>query len=111
MLSTVIEYFLFIFTQQWNTILQQIWTKQRQISCKPPAEVNLMHRILPFAEYLTSKSWPIGRVIKNSSGFHRECTIKNKSTLLYLGQTSAKAEQAMTTLKDQHTYMRLNKAF
>ena len=102
---------MFLYTQLCNTILEQIWTKQRRIACKLPTCVDAIDRVLYFAEYSRSKSWPFGRVIKNSSGFHGECMIENKPTLVYLGQTAAEAEQAMTTLKEQHMFMRLNKAF
>ena len=102
---------MFVFTQLCNTILDQIWTKQRRIACKLPTCVDAKDRVVSFAQYSRSKSWPFGRVIKNSTGFHGECMIVNKPALVYLGQTSAEAEQAMTILKEQHTYMRLNKGF
>ena len=94
---------MFIFTQQW--------TMDRRIACKVPTSVNVIDLVLPFAKYLVFQSWPFGRVIKNASDFHGECKIENNSTLVYLGQTLAEVERTMTTLKEQHMYMMLNKAF
>ena len=51
--------------------------------------------ILPFAEYHRTMFWPYGRVIKNLSGYHGECLIQNKPTLMNLGSTLYQAYCSM----------------
>ena len=74
-----------------------------------PSSDNVVDQVLPFAEYLRSKSWPFGRLIKNSSGFHGECMIKGKSNLFIWVKILQDAERNTATLKEQHMYVMLNK--
>ena len=97
------NFFILIFQDFSKRSVQQV----KCLACKTDGSIET---ILLFAEYHWSMFWPYGRVIKNSSGYHGECLIQNKPTLMYLGSTLDQANCSMDILREQDTYVKLNKA-
>ena len=97
------NFFILIFQDFSKRSVQRV----KCLACKTDGSIET---ILPFAEYHWTMFWPYGRVIKNSSGYHGECLIQNKPTLMYLGSTLDQAYCSMDILREQDMYVKLNKA-
>ena len=53
--------------------------------------------------------WPHRRILKNSSGYHGEC-VKQQTSIDVLGASLGQVYQRLKLLKEQHMYVKLNKA-